>query len=101
MGVLVSTSWGILGESGGIIRYQPTRASAARWWRLFRLTIPASYTHLRRKSHRALGTSPLTPLPSGEGNRTAYAFIDSRNSSLVLVLSILSMRNSIASTALS
>ena len=34
----------------------------------------------------------------GTGNQ---AFIDSRNSSLVLVLSILSMRNSIASTAFS
>jgi hypothetical protein len=34
-GASASTSCGILAESGGIIRYHPTNASAAKW-RLFR-----------------------------------------------------------------
>src|ERR1700691_4073704 len=53
-GTSASTSCGYLAELGGIMRYQPANASAAKW-RLFRLLTPASYTPLAQRSHRGHG----------------------------------------------
>src|ERR1700674_1817257 len=62
-GTSASTSCGYLVELGGIIRYQPTNASAAKG-RLFRLLTPPSYTPLAERSHR--GGRDLTPTQTGD-----------------------------------
>src|SRR5260370_6105593 len=78
-GTSVSTSCGILGESGGIIRYQPTNVSAAKW-RLFRVRTNTLYPCRGQKS------------PTLQAHR--YALSHSWHSSLVLDLAISSILHS-------